>query len=131
MKKSEKIEVCKEMIKTMAFAFEKCNIKNVHLFMRTLERLNYKNLESTHKDLVDLFEINFKQFNDAWELVPPATWAFYDMMEYKGLREQNILEDSIFKFREIWYRITDNVKRFKKLKKVSKKTSTENTPSDE
>jgi hypothetical protein len=120
MHRSETIEDCVKLVELMAFALNKAKIKTVEKVIQRIKDDSTKTvtIQALHKKLLKIREVEFRDFLAAWQLVTPETWAFYELMEYEGLREQGILADSITNLKEAWRKAT-NVKRHKKLEKKS------------
>ena len=102
MKKAEVIKELDELYLSMKPYMKWINGKIIKLYKELRKREDYHEMQSTLKWLK---EVNIKEFNQlmyAWNLCTPERWAYYDMMQFKGLTEQGILDKAKKEFQQVW-----------------------------
>lgn len=109
---------CEQLIESMSLALVKSKVKSVDKLIAKIkgDEIKTVTLAALERKIKKIHEVEFQAFMAAWSLVTPETWAFYEMMAYKDLREQTILAECIINFKDAWRKATD-VKCNKKSKK--------------
>ena len=115
MTRDERAKDCIRLIQELGLMLKTAKISEnvIKQIIKRLDREDVKSVYVTdvHTCLIHISGNIYSEFQQAYSLVKPETWAFYTMMDVEGLAEQIILNRALKDFKEEW----------KKLPKFSRK----------